>query len=89
MKKQGNNKTLVLIGLLLGLVFSELDQTVVSTALPTIIRDLHGMSLYGWVAGIYMLSITIFRELCELALDLSDQHSYRAYRSLYRFQRLT
>ena len=70
MKKQGNNKTLVLIGLLLGLVFSELDQTVVSTALPTIIRDLHGMSLYGWVAGIYMLSITMFMPIFGKLADI-------------------
>ncbi|WP_116190756.1 MFS transporter [Paenibacillus taihuensis] len=26
--------------------------------MPTIIRDLHDMTLYGWVAGIYMLSMT-------------------------------
>ncbi|NRF93483.1 MFS transporter [Paenibacillus frigoriresistens] len=70
MKKQGNNKTLVLIGLLLGLVFSELDQTVVSTALPTIIRDLHGMTLYGWVAGIYMLSITMFMPIFGKLADI-------------------
>lgn len=70
MKKQENNKTLVLIGLLLGVVFSELDQTVVSTALPTIIRDLHGLSLYGWVAGIYMLSITVFMPIFGKLADI-------------------
>jgi EmrB/QacA subfamily drug resistance transporter len=54
-----NSKTLVLIGLLLGLIFAEMDETVVSTAMPTIIRELHGLSLYGWVAGVYMLTMTI------------------------------
>ncbi|MCD9022572.1 MFS transporter [Cohnella sp. NL03-T5] len=68
--KQGNNKTLVLVGLLLGLVFSELDQTVVSTAMPTIIRDLHGLSLYGWVMGVYLLSITIFMPIIGKLADL-------------------
>lgn len=70
MNKQANNKKLILIGLLLGLVFSELDQTVVSTALPTIIRDLHGLSLYGWVAGIYMLSITMFMPIFGKLADI-------------------
>ncbi|CAG7654792.1 MDR family MFS transporter [Paenibacillus allorhizosphaerae] len=67
---QQSNKKLVLIGLLLGLIFSELDQTIVSTALPTIIRDLHGLSLFGWVAGIYMLAITIFMPLFGKLADL-------------------
>lgn len=70
MQKYQNNKTLILIGLLLGLIFSELDQTVVSTALPTIIRDLHGLSLYGWVAGIYMLSITMFMPIFGKLADI-------------------
>ncbi|WNR44203.1 MDR family MFS transporter [Paenibacillus roseipurpureus] len=67
---QGSNKKLVMIGLMLGLIFSELDQTVVSTALPTIIRDLHGLSLYGWVAGIYMLSITMFMPIFGKLADI-------------------
>lgn len=70
MKTQANNKTLIMTGLLIGLVFSELDQTVVSTALPTIIRELHGLSLFGWVAGIYMLSITIFMPIIGKLADL-------------------
>ncbi|MFC0215960.1 MDR family MFS transporter [Paenibacillus chartarius] len=70
MQAQGNNKTLVLIGLLLGIVFSELDQTIITTALPTIIRELHGLSLYGWVAGIYMLSITMFMPIFGKLADL-------------------
>ncbi|MNI68793.1 Multidrug resistance protein 3 [compost metagenome] len=52
------NKVLVFIALMIGMIFSELDETVISTAMPTIIRDLHDMTLYGWVAGIYMLTMT-------------------------------
>ncbi|MBB6734880.1 MDR family MFS transporter [Cohnella zeiphila] len=65
-----NNKVLVLIGLLIGLIFAELDETVVSTAMPTIIRDLHGLSLYGWVAGIYMLAMTMFMPILGKLADL-------------------
>ncbi|MGG1517919.1 MDR family MFS transporter [Paenibacillus oryzisoli] len=70
MTTQENNKTLVIVGLLLGLIFSELDQTIVSTALPTIIRELHGLSLYGWVAGIYMLAITMFMPIFGKLADI-------------------
>ncbi|GGA42385.1 MDR family MFS transporter [Paenibacillus physcomitrellae] len=65
-----NNKKLILIGLLIGLIFSELDETVVSTAMPTIIRDLHGLSLYGWVAGLYMLTATIFMPVLGKLADI-------------------
>ncbi|CAM3842651.1 MDR family MFS transporter [Cohnella lubricantis] len=67
---KGNNKVLVLIGLLIGLIFSELDETVVSTAMPTIVRELHGLSLMGWVAGIYMLSLTMFMPILGKLADL-------------------
>ncbi|TBL77308.1 MDR family MFS transporter [Paenibacillus thalictri] len=65
-----NNKKLVLTGLLIGLIFAELDETVVSTAMPTIIRELHGLSLYGWVAGVYMLAVTIFMPILGKLADL-------------------
>jgi len=67
---KSNNKALVLVGLLIGLIFAELDETVVSTAMPTIIRDLHGLSLYGWVAGIYMLAMTMFMPILGKLADL-------------------
>ncbi|MBB6732500.1 MDR family MFS transporter [Cohnella zeiphila] len=65
-----NNKTLIVIGLLIGLIFSELDETVVNTALPTMIRDLNGLSLYGWVTGIYMLTMTSFMPILGKLADL-------------------
>ncbi|WP_282943161.1 MDR family MFS transporter [Paenibacillus sp. RC67] len=61
---------MVLTGLILGLIFAELDETIVSTAMPTIIRELHGLSLYGWVAGIYMLAVTMFMPILGKLADL-------------------
>lgn len=69
-KTKTNNKTLILIGLLIGLIFAELDETIVSTAMPTIIRELHGLSLYGWVAGVYMLTLTMFMPILGKLADL-------------------
>ena len=49
----------ILFAILLGLFLSALDQTIVGTALPTIVTDLHGNQLYTWVVTIYLLTSTI------------------------------
>jgi EmrB/QacA subfamily drug resistance transporter len=49
----------VLFAVLLGLFLSALDQTVVGTALPRIVTDLHGNGLYTWVVTSYLLTSTI------------------------------
>ncbi|MGH2442099.1 MAG: MDR family MFS transporter [Chloroflexota bacterium] len=49
----------VLFAVLLGLFLSALDQTVVGTALPRIVTDLHGSGLYTWVVTAYLVSSTI------------------------------
>jgi EmrB/QacA subfamily drug resistance transporter len=46
-------------GLMLGLLLSALDQTIVGTAEPRIIATLSGFDRYPWVATAYMLSSTI------------------------------
>ncbi|MEU6755795.1 MFS transporter [Streptomyces sp. NPDC046685] len=52
-------EVLVSIGaLLLGLLIAALDQTIVSTALPTIVSDLGGMAHLSWVVTAYMLAST-------------------------------
>lgn len=63
-------KRWTVIGLMLGLLLSALDQTITATAMPTIISSLGGMALYSWVFSIYMLtttsSIPIFGKLADL-----------------------
>ncbi|MEU1086878.1 MDR family MFS transporter [Streptomyces sp. NPDC005576] len=50
---------LVAIGaLLLGMLLAALDQTIVSTALPTIVSDLGGLEHLSWVVTAYMLAAT-------------------------------
>jgi EmrB/QacA subfamily drug resistance transporter len=49
----------VLFAVMCGLFLSSLDQTVVGTALPRIMSDLNGNSLYTWVVTAYLLSSTI------------------------------
>jgi len=49
----------ILGAILLALFLFALDQTVVGTALPRIVTDLHGNDLYTWVVTIYLLTSTI------------------------------
>ncbi|MBA2948787.1 MDR family MFS transporter [Streptomyces himalayensis] len=44
--------------LLLGMLLAALDQTIVSTALPTIVSDLGGMEHLSWVVTAYLLAST-------------------------------
>ena len=54
----GRTKALILVGVLLGLFLSALDQTIVSTALPRIVADLQGIDLLAWVSTSYLLAST-------------------------------
>jgi EmrB/QacA subfamily drug resistance transporter len=49
----------ILGAVLLALFLAALDQTIVATALPTIVTDLGGFELYNWVFTIYLLTSTI------------------------------
>src|ERR1700751_1846920 len=42
-----------------GLLLAALDQTIVSTALPRIVSDLHGLKDLSWVVTAYLLTSTI------------------------------
>ena len=48
----------VFAGLMLVLLMASLDQTIVSTALPTIVGDLGGLSHISWVVTAYLLAQT-------------------------------
>jgi EmrB/QacA subfamily drug resistance transporter len=52
-------RSAVLGAILLTLFLGALDQTVVGTALPRIVTDLNGNSLYSWVVTAYLLSSTV------------------------------
>jgi EmrB/QacA subfamily drug resistance transporter len=52
-------KLLVIYGaLMLAMLLAALDQTIVSTALPTIVNDLGGLSHLSWVVTAYLLAST-------------------------------
>jgi EmrB/QacA subfamily drug resistance transporter len=49
----------VFVALMLGMFLAALDQTIVSTALPTIVGDLGGLNHLSWVVTSYLLASTI------------------------------
>ena len=50
---------IMFVGLGLGMFLAALDQTIVSTALPTITGDLGGLSHLSWVVTAYLLATTV------------------------------
>jgi EmrB/QacA subfamily drug resistance transporter len=57
-------------GLMLGLLLASLDQTIVATALPTIVGDLGGLTHLSWVVTAYLLAETISTPLFGKLGDL-------------------
>ena len=51
-------RRLIFAGLLLVMLLAALDQTIVATALPTIVGDLGGLSHISWVVSAYLLAQT-------------------------------
>jgi EmrB/QacA subfamily drug resistance transporter len=54
---------LIFAGLMLGVLLASLDQTVVITALPTIVGDLGGLNHLSWVVTSYLLAATVVTPL--------------------------
>jgi EmrB/QacA subfamily drug resistance transporter len=60
----------VIGALMLTMLLAALDQTIVSTALPTIVGDLGGLSHISWVVTSYLLAITVVTPLYGKLGDL-------------------
>src|SRR3984885_9153062 len=52
-------RKITIIGVMIVFLLSALDQTIVATAMPVIISQLHGLALYAWVTTAYLLSSTV------------------------------
>jgi EmrB/QacA subfamily drug resistance transporter len=52
-------RRITLAGVLIVFLLAALDQTVVATAMPVIIAQLHGLALYSWVTTSYLLASTV------------------------------
>jgi EmrB/QacA subfamily drug resistance transporter len=56
---RGRALATVFVALMLGMFLAALDQTIVSTALPTIVGDLGGLNHLSWVVTSYLLATTV------------------------------
>jgi EmrB/QacA subfamily drug resistance transporter len=72
-----HRSVLLIIGaLMLGMLLAALDQTIVSTALPTIVGDLRGGSHIAWVITAYLLAATVSTPLWG---KLGDQYGRKIF----------
>lgn len=60
----------IFAGLMAGLFLAALDQTIVATALPTIVGDLGGLEYYSWVVTAYLLCATVCTPLYGKLSDI-------------------
>nr|NNM91432.1 MFS transporter [Bacilli bacterium] len=67
---QTSSKVWILITVMMAMMLAALDMTIVGTAMPSIINDLHGLANYSWVFSAYLLTSTvpvpIFSKLADM-----------------------
>ncbi|WP_338753245.1 MDR family MFS transporter [Bacillus sp. FJAT-52991] len=68
--REQKNIRLVLAGLLLGIFMSSMDNTIVATALGSILADLGGVESYAWITSAYAVAVLagmpIFGKLSDM-----------------------
>ena len=64
----------VTLGVMMGLFLAAIEQTVVATAMPTVVSSLGGLDIYSWVFSIYLLTFTVSVPVWG---RLSDVHGRR------------
>jgi EmrB/QacA subfamily drug resistance transporter len=69
--QHGRSLLVIYAALMLAILIAALDQTIVSTALPTIVGDLGGLSRLSWVITAYILATTVSTPLWG---KLGDQY---------------
>lgn len=67
---------IILSALLLGMLLSALDQTIVATALPTIVGDLGGAQHISWIITAYLLAATVSTPLWGKLGDLYGRKAF-------------
>jgi EmrB/QacA subfamily drug resistance transporter len=76
MDAKKSNIRLVVAGLMLGLFMAALDQTIVSTAMTTIIKKLGGFESFIWVYSAYMIAMVVSTPIFG---KLSDMYGRKKY----------
>ncbi|MGD7070450.1 MDR family MFS transporter [Acetobacter sp. AAB5] len=72
-------RILVFIGLIMTMIMGALDQSIVSTALPTIVSDLGGLARMSWVVTAFMLTSTIATPMYGKLSDMFGRRPLLAF----------
>src|SRR5215471_7493002 len=68
-------RNFIFVAVLLGMLLAALDQTIVATALPTVVADLGGAGHQSWVVTSYLLASTIVTAVVGKLGDLYGRKS--------------
>src|SRR3954469_9533760 len=68
--RRHSSVAIVMSGLMLVMLLASLDQTIVSTALPTIVGELGGLEHLSWGVTSYLLAVTVVTPLYGKLGDL-------------------
>ncbi|WP_203649352.1 MFS transporter [Secundilactobacillus yichangensis] len=72
------NILIVTCALLLSNAMSGLDNTIINTALPAIISDLHGIELMGWIVAVFLLGTAVSTPLwSKLGEHIGNKQAYQ------------
>src|SRR5579871_2634923 len=53
------NRAITVLGLVLAMAMAALEATVVSTAMTSVVSELHGIHRYAWVTTAYLLTASV------------------------------
>ncbi|WP_017211491.1 MFS transporter [Clostridium beijerinckii] len=73
-----NGILIVTLALLLSNAMAGLDGTIVNTALPAIISDLHGIQYMGWIVAVFLLGMAVVTPLwSKLGERIGNRRTYQ------------
>lgn len=76
MSKKGT--LIVTLALLLSNAMAGLDGTIINTALPSIISDLHGIQYMGWIVAVFLLGMAVVTPLwSKLGERIGNKRAYQ------------
>lgn len=72
------NTIIVTLALLLSNTMAGLDGTIINTALPAIISDLHGIQYMGWIVAVFLLGMAVATPLwSKLGERIGNRGAYQ------------
>lgn len=75
---------IVTVALLLSNAMNGLDSTIISTALPAIISDLHGIQLMGWIVAVFLLGGAVTTPLwSKLGERIGNKRAYQISTTIF------